>query len=1034
MPRTTLAVLAAAAALLAAVVAPARAASLPADSTLVISGTPDLLSTGTPVADSSLNAVGAFTDSSNQMVAIRPDDHHVLAVFSSRAQLTADASSGGNIYVKDLTNGDVQLASRRSDVDGAPGEPSHVSCSHPVISGNAQVVAFVCFGSLDPADPGDDDQVYARNLKTGVTTLVSRDGAAGPVADNFSENPTIDTAGDVIAFETGATNLGGGVGSGVGNRHVYARQIAGGDALVLVSATNFDQGATPIEGESPSISGDGTLVAFQSADFVNYVPDLVRVFVRRLSPGVNEIVDRASDPPGGFGAIGDGRSSDPVISEDGSRVAFASFAKNLDPAADGDGQVDVYVRTLELSGAAGAGTTKLVDVKGGVKASGGSVPTSIDRTGDVVTFRSPRPNGGNEIYATQPGGGSVLASRGDGAAGAEAEDAERGAVSPDGTLVVFETSRAITSDVDPQFSSVAVRDLANATTRTVSRPPGAAPFVNVGGAAVGGSVSGDGRYVAFASGAFAFGVPLDTLGEVFVRDALTGAVTLVSRADGANGAVLAGSPVGVPRISADGRRVAFALRTVGEPAQVYVRDWQAGRTFVASVPDGPEAVGVIGDRDSLEPSISDDGSRVAFLSSAGNLKDGYVLRVKHVHVRELDANRTVLVDRADGVVGAEADNSADGAVISGDGHAVAFASAAGNLQNGITGFGDDVYLRDIERFTTRLVSVTQDGKGAHSSPDLGVASVSRDGSRVAFTSNSTQLVQPPDTPPADPTLYVKDFAHGGALTLAARADGAAGAIVPVTDSLMSEDGNHVAFTADPAATTIAPDAPADASEVFERDLATGATRLISRASGAGGAPGTGFPGALGGITADGGCVAFAYRGRLLPPPASESFQHVYLRVVVPNCGRATSSTPMPTPPPAAKPAVLSGLSVKPARFFVGARKGGTKIAFRLDRTSSVTLTFSRLLSAHRKGKRCLTTVHKGKRCTVVKVVGRLTVRAGRKGANTVKFSGKLGRRALARGSYRLTATPSRGKARTAKFTVVKAPKAKPSAKPKRHGT
>jgi hypothetical protein len=58
----------------------------------------------------------------------------------------------------------------------------------------------------------------------------------------------------------------------------------------------------------------------------------------------------------------------------------------------------------------------------------------------------------------------------------------------------------------------------------------------------------------------------------------------------------------------------------------------------------------------------------------------------------------------------------------------------------------------------------------------------------------------------------------------------------------------------------------------------------------------------------------------------------------------------------------------------------------------------------------------------VRRVGRLTVTHARAGANTVKFSGRIGRRALAPGSYRLTATPLHGKARTVRFVVVKAPK------------
>jgi hypothetical protein len=47
---------------------------------------------------------------------------------------------------------------------------------------------------------------------------------------------------------------------------------------------------------------------------------------------------------------------------------------------------------------------------------------------------------------------------------------------------------------------------------------------------------------------------------------------------------------------------------------------------------------------------------------------------------------------------------------------------------------------------------------------------------------------------------------------------------------------------------------------------------------------------------------------------------------------------------------------------------------------------------------------------------------GRAGANAVRFSGRVGARALAPGRYRLIATPAGGRSRTAGFVVVKAPR------------
>ena len=74
---------------------------------------------------------------------------------------------------------------------------------------------------------------------------------------------------------------------------------------------------------------------------------------------------------------------------------------------------------------------------------------------------------------------------------------------------------------------------------------------------------------------------------MFVRDVLTGTATLVSREDGPDGALLHG-PGGLPRISADGRRVAFVTSPGGgTPSQIQVRDIPSGRTSSRVAPMAP---------------------------------------------------------------------------------------------------------------------------------------------------------------------------------------------------------------------------------------------------------------------------------------------------------------------------------------------------------------------------------------------------------------------------------------------------------------
>jgi hypothetical protein len=92
----------------------------------------------------------------------------------------------------------------------------------------------------------------------------------------------------------------------------------------------------------PAISGDGRLVAFRSVDpnlvagDTNGVPDL---FVRDLQAGLTV---RASLATGGEEAAGE--SASPSLSGDGSVMAFASAAANLVPG-DTNGAWDVFART-----------------------------------------------------------------------------------------------------------------------------------------------------------------------------------------------------------------------------------------------------------------------------------------------------------------------------------------------------------------------------------------------------------------------------------------------------------------------------------------------------------------------------------------------------------------------------------------------------------------------------------------------------------------------------------------------------------------
>jgi hypothetical protein len=104
------------------------------------------------------------------------------------------------------------------------------------------------------------------------------------------------------------------------------------------------------------------------------------------------------------------------------------------------------------------------------------------------------------------------------------------------------------------------------------------------------------------------------------------------------------------------------------------------------------------------------------------------------------------------------------------------------------------------------------------------------------------------------------------------------------------------------------------------------------------------------------------------------------------------------------PAATSGGSVGALRPQRGRRTRGTVVSFRLDKRASVRFTV----------RRCL-----NRRCTSTSAVtGRYTRRAAT-GTNRFRFSGRMNRRALAPGRYRLVATPVGGTARRASFRIVR---------------
>ncbi len=227
-----------------------------------------------------------------------------------------------------------------------------------------------------------------------------------------------------------------------------------------------------------------------------------------------------------------------------------------------------------------------------------------------------------------------------------------------------------------------------------------------------------------------------------------------------------------PSISADGSRVAFfsfAANLVGgdndTQPQIFVRDIPAGTTTLASRADGPDGASSPGFASS--GAISGDGNRVAFFTSQ-QWAPGDGDNAADVFVRDLPSNRTILVSRGDGADGANAPESSGSPSIDHTGNRVAFQSLSG-FESADAGAHDDVYVRDLGAGTTRLVSRATGGGGAGGDAASGNPSISADGRRVAFETSAANLVGPDANSATD--VFVRDL-EDTSTTLASRVDGA----------------------------------------------------------------------------------------------------------------------------------------------------------------------------------------------------------------------------------------------------------------------
>jgi WD40 repeat protein len=476
----------------------------------------------------------------------------------------------------------------------------------------------------------------------GQLTLVSVNSAGTGTGNRKSgeiNQVQITPNGRFVLFYSASTDI---VPLGATNTSdIFVRDLQTGQTKMA----SINAAGTPSTDSSRSglISDDGRFAAFNgfADDIVNNDSNSSGdVFVRDFQTNTTKLVSFNFQGTAS-GALGESLLTD--MTPDARFIVFSSVATNITSQTDGNGvfETDLYVRDLANN------VTKLITVNtaGTASGNGPSFGGKISADGRYVAFLSDATNlvNGSDtserdvfLRDLQTNTTTRISTN---AAGTAGGNGPSGGIKMDkgGRFVVYSTRATDVANVPDVngFSDIFIYDIQAQTKKLIT--------VNTAGTATGGgqpsgngemmlgggtdaSISADGRFIAFQSAQTDL-VNNDTNGtgdDIFRYEIATGAKTLVSvNLTGTSGVV---GRSFMPNISADGRFIGLAsfatdlVNIADEPnfetMDVFLRDMMAGQTYLVSANHSRTRTG---NGSSIQPLLTSDGRRLAFVSTASDL-------------------------------------------------------------------------------------------------------------------------------------------------------------------------------------------------------------------------------------------------------------------------------------------------------------------------------------------------------------------------------------------------------------------------------
>jgi Tol biopolymer transport system component len=208
----------------------------------------------------SVSSAGRGANRGSYLEDISGDGRFVLFLTRASNLVPRDTNDSTDLFLHDT----VGHTTRRVSV-GSGGRQANGGVWEGALSGNGRWLVFVSAATnlVPAATVADRPQVYLHNLRTGRTTLLSRNGD-GEAANAGSVGASVSRDGRYVAFESAASNLGPRADDSPRSK-IFVRDRFDGRTRVV--SLNPEGQLLRRDSQFPDISADGSVVAWAAGRF-----------------------------------------------------------------------------------------------------------------------------------------------------------------------------------------------------------------------------------------------------------------------------------------------------------------------------------------------------------------------------------------------------------------------------------------------------------------------------------------------------------------------------------------------------------------------------------------------------------------------------------------------------------------------------------------------------------------------------------------------------------------------------------------------